>query len=362
MIHSRSFLKLFTIAKYLSILILLSSYACKPPPVGTSDQAATARAQYNAGLVKLRALEKEFTALLSQFAQVEVVKTILSEPPTQTSLDIPKQDIAPLFGVYRELATGGFDFTPVADIVTVEYLNGITLKIAALKYHTDMRLQGYALSITSNNRQISTPATDAVTLQIVEVRPDYSQYVPTLLNTGASTIGNYQFVRPGSTTPVAYHITRLQGSVEATGLSLQALQQRRFVENSTVGRPYWDMLETVIYLKSTLPGVWWGFSATHTYRDKTMGLNVHMVASEQTLATTGLASFRPIVQTSGALLNGARVANLSGGAYTCDMNINNDIGSGTSIDLVWLDASVDTIFPSLKFPCARTVLYLPDLL
>lgn len=362
MVTTRTPLDLLNSYKNYFFLVIIALHACTPPPAGTSIQAVAARSQFNTGIATLQNLEKEYSALINQFTEVPVVNRILNEPPKQISLDIPRADLEPSFGLYTQNAAGGFDFTPGGDAVAVEYTNGINLVIQGITYHSDARLNGFDLIVSSNNRAIVTPAQQQVRISVKETRPDFSQYVPTLLNTGSSTNGTYTFTRAGETEPVRFQITRNQGTLEATGLSMQALRQLRFTQTSVTQQPFWETIETVIYLKSELPGVWWGFSATQTYTDPMMSMNIHMIASEQSLATTGLASFKPIVRVSNALYEGARVASLAGGPYTCDMNITGDVGTGTSIDLVWIDGTVDTIFPSLKFPCSRTVLQLPKLL
>lgn len=363
--YSHIRLNLFTIIKFSLPIAILALTACippPPPPLGTSDQAIAARAQFATGLAKLSALETEYASVINRFTDVAVVNKIISEPPKQIILDIPKADIDKDFGVYKQNANGTFEFFAGGFSVGVEYNNGIDLQLYEITYHPDTRLKGFKLAVSSNNRQIDTPASDEVTINITEFRPDLSKFVPTLLNTGASTEGTYAFTPNGATTPVEYQIKRNQGTVEAIGLSMQAARQLRFQELSAAAKPFWESLETIIYLKSELPGVWWGFSATQAYADDIMSLNIHMVAQEQSLATTGLASFRPFARTSRFVYQGARVADIAGGAYTCDMNVMGDVGTGTSIDINWIDGTVEKVFPSLKFPCSRTVLSLPALL
>lgn len=344
--------------------VIATLAACFPakPPLGTAEQAVAARDQYNAGLITLRELEQSFSAVVNRFTQLAIVDRIVSEPPTQNSLDIPKADIETSFGIHAETSPGKFSFTPGGVSIGIEYLNGIDVLLDKMTYHPDTRLRGYNLTVTSNNRGYTTPAAEVVTLNITEIRPDLSSFVPSLLNTGASTTGSYEYVPTGAPSALKYDIMRVQGEVEAVGLSMQAIRQIRFVEKTVGATGSWESIETIVYLKSELPGVWWGFSATQSYIDNDMSLNVHMLAKEQALATSGLASFQPFAAASRVVYKGVRVAHLEGGPYTCDMNIANDIGSGTSIDLNWLDQARDTIFPSLKFPCSRTVLSLPELL
>lgn len=352
-------------AKVLALTTIIAVSGClqAPPPLGTAEQADAARVQFNEGLANIDTLSKEFSDVINRYTQVPVVNKIISEPPKQITLDIPKADIQDFFGVYQETSPGQFSLTPGGHSIAVQYINGVDLILDRITYYIDTRLKSYILTVTSDNRGIDTPTAEEINIDIKEFRPDFSKFVPTLLNTGTSTIGNYSFSRDG-VNATQMRITRNQGTLEAVGVTMSAVKQLRFDDNTTAENVFHESLETIVYLKSDLPGVWWGFSATQSYSDPLMSLNIVMRADKQSLSVDGLASFVAEPSLSRIVYEGKRVATLSGGPYTCDMQIAFDVGTGTSIDLNWIDtnSTVDTIFPSLKFPCNRTVLSLPPLL
>lgn len=363
-----------------TIVIATSLTGCifftpKVLPQGTAAQAIEARGKYEAGIAAINLKAQQFSDLLNRYQQVPVVRKIINEPVELPILDVLSTDIIDQIGTYTEDPTAptGFSFVAGGPDILVQYLNGVDFKMSNLTFRQDQRLGGFDLAIAGNMRNITTPQADDVGVTLKFTYPDFSQ-IPALKNTGGIVVGSVAFYLPGQTTLTKYNMRRRIGTLEAIGISLNSLRYHRFTDIATNTTA--ENVETIIYTVSDqLPGVWAGFNYSHSYTEGDLSYIISWQTNQNTLSTTGTASFMPANSVLKGLFGadvasgivrvgyqGFEVATLRGGPVICDMTIANDPGTGTAIQLEWVDGTNEAFIPGPAFPCSRMILEIPPLL
>lgn len=333
---------------------------------GTDADAIAARTAIHTGQLIIENLSSELSVIIQRFQDVHpATQALIMEPPIVPAPVFSEASIIDWYGTHTQQTDGSFITESSSNPgISILLLNGIdiefifdTLEMGA-SIDTMGNLDNFRLRITSNNRDITTPEVDKVSIQLDYNVLEVNASAEGILPPGLDTDGYIGYTRMGSTglENIVYDIKRILGAgANTAGATVNVSQFIRFrdISPNSDAKEY-QVVEQVTYEYSALNGWWMGTTAAKGYRESgivdSIGLIRPIVTNnEGTRVIDYVASGDIIWETP---IGRARVGKWSGGPYTCDLsNPVAPVGSGVNIVIEWNDNTSEIVMPTPKFNC-----------
>lgn len=325
----------------------------------TEVDAQEARMALESGKSSMQLLANQFSNAMSTAEVIQPLKWLINEPPTQTIPQYYSNEITPHYGNYVENSAGSYDFGAASDIITIQKRNGIKI-VASNFVYAGTRLASFRLVITPDNNGVTTPTAERINLDVTQERLAFlGESLPPLLSAGLRLTGKATFPN-GSGGSASIDVRRSIGSFEDAGLfggqSIHNGWLLHLTDVTSGVSKTWIERRIVRHIASDQLGVWVGDIAWDNFVGNGVRYNVAILLQSKNVSSTGLSVYNPF---GAVYYKQRRVASLIGGPYNCDVNKPRTIGSGTTIQLSWLDGTLQNIFPNAENTCEKTIITIP---
>lgn len=354
--------------------ILGAIFACSPDSTelqtGDAQTASAARASMNAGLNKLTTVGAEITNTLANYRHTEPAQLLLPSTQQFPPAPVTKAALSPLYGTYVEQTAGQFNFVyNILPFITIEYLNGVDVKFSFISYDANNHFKGLAMSVSSNNRLIDTPAAEEVTISYLELRNDHGNDIPTLDAYNHTIIGDAAYIdSSGAAKKYGFwNIQSLSTNEMTGGFRITRLSDIRVSDKtlSSTNTNNWGLNSILVYEPTAVTGTYAAKAMSRIYNDNVDGNKVvhsGLVKLDSDgitpIGTNGVVTYSPS-SNGGAkyTLDGIDygVATLAGGSRECNLNAPNQSGSGLPIIMTWTNLSFEAIMPG-NYNCQTAIL------
>jgi hypothetical protein len=345
------------IASLFIVTIAVLHCGCVTPKKGTPADALAARIQINEGRAFLATVRNEMEDLLLRLASLNIVyRLMLGTDPVLQS------DLTNAFGTYLETAPGQFSLRAEGTTLLVQFQNGLDMRIHSFTFTgTPARVERFRGEVSSNNRNIITPTTEAVDIQATGIRPDIADDLVFFSSPRVVLQGTIAYFRDG--TNVLYEVTRSTGELNASivGNTLAEITSSsefriRDLSDSTNSRPYWHETQTLLYRPITDSANWVAVSLSIDYDDYTLSNGSVGARIDYNKSIGGQIAYLGV---GSAYLDNRLVATVTGGPYFCDANDVTSTGSGDTVVVHWFDQVDQPVIPSTDFSCSKLIVVQP---
>lgn len=392
---SKAYLLRYTILTLSTILLS----ACLPEPPISWPRATTQEVDLTKTIItrieaEFPRINMEVSEILSRYRDHPVA---ILMPEIQNLADgvIPNiftlEDTQSLFGTYIETNTGSFNFTPGLNSVSIQYLNGVDIVIDRFQFNSGKNILAgdditvdYVVVISPNNRAITTPDSDQVTITISIRRTSSITFLFSINQNNIEellALLRIEYVGTGGTT-VNYSysfrhseiITKFIPNSTVAGKTKRL--QRHYEQYDPISgtTPSWLLEESVNYTPSSKAGLWVASSMSNRLIRSEKPSNNHFIVKQSTihlqnsLNQQDMISYSPDTYFSYVGYEDKTplmsfgyekyklVAQVSGGPYQCSLQQPPSNASGTPIAFEWRDSSTEQLMPSQNFSCSTAVL------
>ena len=353
----------------LCLLLLTASMvsSCILDQSATPEDAVRARTSIQEGRAFLTAVDIEIDALVARFTTMPITKQLLREPRLGGKVIVTRAELSTAFGTYVELTPGNFQFTPGGNSLLFEYLNGIDMSLNTfIPFVNNTIINTFLWDVTSNNRGITTPPADVVTIHLTIVRNAIEQVIEGFRPSLITLLGTVSYVNLSGITQ--YRIERAAGEVSLTFTGTSAVTANRSnylrvwdlasTGGTLNGAPFWRYVDAIIFAPTKLLAVWTAITAKQVYDDHTGVILSTSTELDPQAAKLGTVAYVGTgnVTLKKSLFSRLQVARVSGGPYFCSI-ILPWVGTGTRVVVNWKDDTVTNLLPSTDITCAKSVLF-----
>jgi hypothetical protein len=356
----------------LSCVLLASVISCTPKMrAGTVTQALQAKADLVLGTNMLDMATIDISEVLSRFRSVPPTQLLIQEPPTFPPIPVTRIQLSTLYGTYKELGAGQFDFIPVAvggGHFKIEYLNGVTADVTIAKINSRDVVEHFTLTVKSNTRGIATPVSQRVDISVSFKYIDKPDHIKTMDSARIEMLGHLSYVNnvgQSANFDVQRYNEKSTRPASKQSVLVLTMEDKLILydkRNGPLSPPRWLWVDKKDYVQPAIAGVWAARFMSFTYRDERVSFvsNANYDPAGVTpMGANGSVSYSG--QGTVVYQGRFKVATTRGGLHECDLTSLGSPGGGVPLVVEWVDGSSDPFLPSARLTCADAVLSEVDL-
>lgn len=351
--------------------IVLSAAGCFGRLPGTEQDAIEARTSVTEGRALLDRVKSEIAGIFTSVAVLPVAKALMLEASSGGEMTISQLAVTDAYGVYTETAAGVFTHTQDGrSSIDVEFLNGIDASLNNFVF-LDAAVNEYKLVVSSDNRQITTPPADFISMNLSMSKPnvdvakhsdEIQDFSPTLVIYSGTVAYNSNAVR------VAYEVVQAGTEIELgydkdnTNVIVAINRLKTFtVKDATditaANRSVWNYNESSLFRPTGDPSIWAAVLRTINYNDSNGVKAVMQITTDlrSLVDNTSSVGYNP-GPLNNIIYNRRLVADAGGGTYTCDVSNPLSAGAGTPVLARWVDGVEENLMPSAELSCPNSLI------
>ena len=356
---------------------IINNVGCTPPPDTVQGCPAigcgpgvSARTAMNEGNGFVRSLGMDLSQVINRIQPLHpATQLLVQEPPPLPMPEVTEDALQQWYGTHSENVDGTFStISSIAPGIIIEMLNGITVEYSfntaemGASFRSKGILDNYKLAVQSNQRGITTPLAEQIT---IDLQYNLMELPPSVLGNiyaGVHTLGTVSFMRIG---PLGLEesIYQIDRSIGANGNSSNnIITQGQKIRYTAISPNHptreWQTTNIIQFVQPLPGGLWLAENITHGYKDHDVNYKgVVLAKSIADYTSTGVIEYFGAGEITFSTADGiVPQGQLTGGGYSCDFNSTIPSGAGPSIRMLWIDGTSEILLPTRNLDCVHLVL------